>query len=79
MMRLPLCSSDEIISALRKDGFRPKRKSKRGSHQVFTKRLSTGHTRVVPVPLGKKEVPRGTLTSILRLAGIPRERFMELL
>jgi len=79
MNRLPLCSSDEIISALKKDGFQPRGKSKRGSHQVFIKYLLVGCKFIVPVPLGKKEIPRGTLSSILRLAGLSRQRFIELL
>jgi predicted RNA binding protein YcfA (HicA-like mRNA interferase family) len=78
MSILPLCSSDEIISALVKDGFQPRGKSKRGSHQVFIK-YSSGKKFIVPVPVGKKEIPRGTLSSILRLAGISRDRFLSLL
>lgn len=79
MNGLPLCSSNKIISALKKDGFRPRGKSKRGSHQVFIKELPNGRKRIIPVLLGKKEIPRGTLSSILRLAGLSREEFMELL
>ncbi|MFC1908713.1 type II toxin-antitoxin system HicA family toxin [Chloroflexota bacterium] len=79
MSGLPLCSSNEIISALKKDGFQLRGKSKRGSHQVFIKYLLVGSKFVVPVPIGKKEIPRGTLSSILRLAGLSRERFIELL
>ena len=65
-MALP--SSDKVISALIKDGFHPRGKSKRGSHQVFRKELPKGARNVV-VPLGKKEIPRGTLRSIIRQAG----------
>ena len=79
MSVLPLCSSNEIISALKKDGFQPRGKSKRGSHQVFIKYLLVERKLIVPVPLGKKEIPRGTLSSILRLAGLSRERFIDLL
>jgi len=79
MSVLPLCSSNEIISALKKDGFQPRGKSKRGSHQVFVKYLLVEQKFIVPVPLGKKEIPRGTLSSILRLSGLSRERFIDLL
>lgn len=65
---MPLPSSDEVISALKKDGFLP-RKTKRGSHRVFRKKLPDEMTRTVVVPLGKKEIPRGTLRSIIRQAG----------
>ena len=65
-MTLP--SSDEVISALIRDGFHPRGKSG-GSHQVFRKELPK-ETRTVVVPLGKKEIPRGTLRSIIRQAGL---------
>lgn len=65
-MALP--SSDEVIKALLKDGFLPRGKSRRGSHQVFKKESSEG-TKIVVVPLGRKEIPRGTLRSIVRQAG----------
>ncbi|MBN1862553.1 MAG: type II toxin-antitoxin system HicA family toxin [Dehalococcoidales bacterium] len=76
---MPPCSSDQIINALIRDGFQPRGKSKRGSHQVFIKELAEGGKRIVPVPIGKREVPRGTLVSILRLAEITQERFVALL
>ena len=79
MSQLPLCSSEQIIYALKRDGFQPRGKSRRGGHQVFIKPLPHRRTKVVPVPLGKKEIPRGTLSAILRLAGLTRERFRELL
>jgi len=65
-MGLP--SSKKVISALTKDGFHPRGKSKSGSHQAFRKELP-GETRTVIVPLGKKEIPRGTMRSIIRQAG----------
>jgi len=65
-MALP--SSDEVISALIRDGFHPRGKSG-GSHQVFRKELPK-ETRTVVVPLGKKEIPRGTLRSMIRQAGL---------
>ncbi|MQY73666.1 MAG: addiction module toxin, HicA family [Dehalococcoidia bacterium] len=79
MSQLPLCSSKQIIDALIKDGFQLRSKSKRGSHQVLQKKLPSGRTIVVPVVIGKKEVPRGTLSSILRLAQIDRDHFLSLL
>jgi len=79
MNGLPLCSSNQIISALRKDGFYPKSKFKRGSHQTFMKELPDGHKRIVTIPFGRKEIPRGTLASILRQAGLARDKFLELL
>lgn len=75
-MALP--SSDELIKALIKDGFQPRGKSKRGSHQVFRKQLSEG-ARTVVVPLGKKEIPQGTFGSILRQAGLTQRELANLL
>jgi predicted RNA binding protein YcfA (HicA-like mRNA interferase family) len=65
-MALP--SSNEVVKALAKDGFQPRGKSRRGSHQVFRKESPDGARNVV-VPLGKKEIPRGTLRSMIRQAG----------
>ncbi len=75
-MALP--SNDKVIRALIKDGFHARGKSKRGSHQVFTKELS-GSTRNVVVPLGKKEIPRGTLRSMIRQAGLTATSLAALL
>ena len=75
---MKLLSSDELIVALTKDGFYPRGKSRRGSHQVFRKELPEG-TRTAVVPLGKKEIPRGTLRSIMRQAGLTEEQLIELL
>ena len=75
-MSLP--SSNKLIAALIKDGFQPRGKSKRGSHQVFRKELPDGARNVV-VPLGKKEIPRGTLRSIMRQAGLTEEQLAALL
>lgn len=65
-MSLP--SSDDVVGALLKDGFHPRGKPSRGSHQVFRKE-SQGETRTVVVPLSKREIPLGTLHSIIRQAG----------
>ena len=75
-MALP--SSDKLIAALIKDGFHPRGKSRRGSHQVFRKESPEGARNVV-VPLGKKEIPRGTLRSIIRQAGLTERRLADLL
>ncbi len=66
-MSLP--NSDDLVTALVKDGFQPRKKSSGGSHQVFRKQSARG-VRIVVVPLGKKEIPRGTLHSIIRQSGL---------
>ena len=75
---MKLLSSDKLVAALIKDGFHPRGKSRRGSHQVFRKELPDGARNVV-VPLGKKEIPQGTLRSIMRQAGLTEKQLADLL
>jgi len=63
-----LLSSKEIIKILKENGFTFI--SQKGSHKKFRK-----GTRIVIVPDPKKEIPRGTLESILRQSGIDKQRF----
>ena len=46
----------------------------KGSHRAFTKQEASGIIRLVIVPLAK-DMPCGTLDSILEQAGISREIF----
>jgi len=73
-MKLPILSAKEIIKALKKDGFRVLRQ--KGSHVSLYKK-SEDKIYLVIVP-DKKEVKRGTLLSILKQAGISREKFFAL-
>ena len=63
-----LLSSKEIILVLEQNGFIFV--SQKGSHKKFKK-----EKRIVIVPHPKKEIPRGTLASILRQAGIDKDDF----
>ena len=63
-----LLSSKEIIRVLEQNGFIFV--SQKGSHKKFKKKK-----RIVIVPHPKKEIPRGTLASILRQAGIDKDDF----
>ena len=63
-----LLSSKEIIRVLEQNGFIFV--SQKGSHKKFKK-----EKRIVIVPHPKKEIPRGTLASILRQAGIDKNDF----
>lgn len=76
MSQLPLLSSREIINALQRGGFEQSRKSK-GSHQSFKRARNGGGTDVTVVPVGKKEVPRGTLKNILKMANIDVDDFLS--
>ena len=73
-MKLPILSANEIIKALEKDGFRVLRQ--KGSHVSLYKK---GEDKIYLVIVqDKKEVKRGTLLSILKQAGMSREKFFAL-
>jgi predicted RNA binding protein YcfA (HicA-like mRNA interferase family) len=74
--KLPAVSPDDCIKALQKAGFTISRQ--RGSH-VQMRRDAPPPARTVPVPIGKKTLPRGTLSAILRQADLTREEFLDLL
>ena len=63
-----LLSSKEIIRILKQNEFTFV--SQKGSHKKFKK-----DKRVVIVPDPKKEIPRGTLSSIIRQSGIDKNDF----
>ena len=63
-----LLSSKEIIAVLLAHGF--EKVSQRGSHHKYCK-----DNRIVIVPSPKKEIPIGTLQSIIKQAGLTREDF----
>ncbi|MEX1246571.1 MAG: type II toxin-antitoxin system HicA family toxin [Thermoanaerobaculia bacterium] len=73
MSCLPRISGRECIRALRRLGFEEIRQE--GSHVVL-RRTEPFAQVVVP---DHKELDRGTLRAILRLAGIERAKFVELL
>jgi predicted RNA binding protein YcfA (HicA-like mRNA interferase family) len=75
--KLPVLSSKEIISALKKAGFINAPKRGKGSHRAFCKN-DQGRIRLVIVP-ERKEVPKGTLLAILEQAGLSKEELLELL
>ena len=76
MSKLPVLTGDQVIKILQKAGFTISRQ--RGSH-VQMRREEPPPARTVPVPSGKKSLPRGTLRAIIRQAGLTREEFLDLL
>lgn len=68
-----LFSSKEIAYVLSLLGFT--HISQKGSHGKF--KNSAGKIVILPMP--KKEIPEGTLRSILRQAGIDKDEFKKLL
>jgi predicted RNA binding protein YcfA (HicA-like mRNA interferase family) len=71
--KYPVLRPQEIITALKKAGFREV--AQKGSHLKLKKE---NPTRIVVVPM-HEEVARGTLKSILEQAGISLEEFLKLL
>lgn len=65
-----LLSSDQIVKILEANGF--EYVTQRGSHRKY-RNESRGKTAIVPA--GKKEIPRGTVGSIIRQSGLDRKLF----
>jgi predicted RNA binding protein YcfA (HicA-like mRNA interferase family) len=63
-----LLSSKDIIAVLMAHGFI--KTSQKGSHQKYSR---GNHVVIVPSP--KKEIPIGTLQSIIKQAGLTKEDF----
>jgi predicted RNA binding protein YcfA (HicA-like mRNA interferase family) len=74
MSRLPRVNGFEVMAALRRDGWQVARQS--GSHAVLVHATKPGN---VPVPLHRRDLPTGTLRSIIRLAGLSVAEFNALL
>ncbi len=70
----PVIKTRRLLALLEKLGFA--KVSQKGSH-LKLKRAGTSERSVI-VPM-HEEIPRGTLFSILRQAGIEKERFEKLL
>jgi predicted RNA binding protein YcfA (HicA-like mRNA interferase family) len=77
MNKLRLFSSREVINALKRAGFELARKSA-GSHQSLKREREDGRHDVVVVPLGKKEIPRGTFQNIPKQAKMSKKEFLDL-
>ena len=71
---MPSYSSLEVVRTLERIGF--KKVSQRGSH-LKLRMKSPDMTRTVIVKMGAKDVPPGTMASILRQAGLSREEFQS--
>ena len=65
-----LFSSREIISILEKEGF--VFVSQKGSHGKFE---HTTFKNIIIVPMNKRQIPQGTLSSIIRQSGLRRNNF----
>lgn len=75
MPKLPILTGREIIKALTRAGFEIRNQT--GSH-VQMVGYTEGSKRLVTVPdHGNKEIPIGTLISIIRQSGLSREEFLK--
>jgi len=74
-MRLPSIHPRKLNQALAKIGWYKERQN--GGEYI---KYKVGHPNPITVPYhGSKALKRGTLTAILRAAGVSREEFLELL
>ncbi len=74
--RVPLLSSQQIVFAFRRLNFLDMPATGGSHHTMYRWRLD-GTKDVVTVTLGKREIPRGTLRSFLRQAGVPLRTFIK--
>jgi predicted RNA binding protein YcfA (HicA-like mRNA interferase family) len=75
MSKLPVITGYEVIKALRKTGFIATRH--RGSH-IRLKKIENGKTIKITVPV-HGELKKGTLTRIIKDAGLTLDEFLQLL
>ncbi len=71
MLKLKVLSGTQVCKILEKHGFKEVRR--RGSHIAMQRRVGKG-TITVPIP-DHKELKKGTLKSIIRQSGVPKEEF----
>ena len=74
MPKLPVLTPKKLIKILEKIGFQLDHKT--GSHFVFYHPLDK---RRVVVPCHARDLPKGTMMSILKQVGITKEELKELL
>ena len=72
MSRLPTVSCDDVVKAFEKVGWSVKR---RGNHVIMTK---PGSIASLSIP-SHREIAKGTLRKLIRLAGLTVEEFNRLL
>lgn len=68
MPKVPALTPDKLIKILAKHGFSLDHQT--GSHRVY---LNTSTKKRVIVPYHKRDIPKGTLMSIIKAAGLEEE------
>ncbi len=74
MPKLPVLTPRDVIRILEKRGFIFDRA--KGSHHIY---LHPATNQRAIVPVHRRDLPQGTLLSILKQAGIEREELIDLL
>ena len=74
MPKLRPLSATEVTRLLRAHGFAFVHQ--RGSHLIYRRRLPAGDSATVPVP-NRREIPVGTLKSIINLSGLDESLFRK--
>jgi len=72
MPKLPSFKPREIEKILLKNGFLIIRQT--GSHRIYYNQKTE---KIVAVPFHSKDIPRGTVRSIIRQSDLPKEIFLK--
>ena len=73
MPKLPILTPKRLIKIIEKLGFQLDHKT--GSHYIF---YNEEHKRRVTIPYHTRDLPKGTILSILKQAGIERDGIEKL-
>lgn len=77
MAKLPQINGQDLCKSLEKDGFIFVRQT--GSHKIYQKQTEEGKI-TIPVPVhSNRPLKKGTLSNILKKAGISKEKLIFLL
>lgn len=74
---LPLVSSKQVIAGLKKLGFKHKFTSDKGNDHSYVRQNVDGTKTTTIVPINEKQIPKGTLKSILNLAQVTVPEFRK--
>jgi len=70
-----LFSSAKVTTALERGGFTLDRQ--KGSHGCFVRERPSGGHDLVVIPLGEREIPKGTLQAALKTGNVDYEEFLS--
>lgn len=77
-MKLPVVSSAHVVRCLKRVGFVEAAHQGKGSHVALFTLDAQGQKRLVIVPR-RDPIPAGTLHSLMKQSGLPRDEFIDLL